>query len=96
LKAAYAQYLGRIKLGQRLLMLPDGEARNHQLRTELIADIEVTDAQLKDLAKNRAMLAYDFMVKANPALKDRIAMGEVKSVEGGKDGIPLDVEIRIQ
>jgi hypothetical protein len=96
LKAAYAQYLGRIKLGQRLLMLPDGEARNHQLRTELIADIEVTDNQLKDLAKNRALLAYDFMIKANPALKDRIAVGEVKSVEGGKEGIPLDVEIRIQ
>jgi hypothetical protein len=96
LKAAYAQYLGRIKLGQRLLMLPDGEARNQQLRAELIADIDVTDAQLQQLAKNRATIAYDFMVKANSTLKDRIAVGEVKSAEGGKEGIPLDVEIRIK
>jgi hypothetical protein len=96
LKAAYAQYLGRIKLGQRLLMLPEGEARNQQLRSELIADIDVTDAQLKQLAKNRATIAYDFMVKANPTLKDRIAVGDVKSAEGGKEGIPLDVEIRIK
>ena len=96
LKAAYAQYVGRIKLGQRLLTLPDGEARNQQLRNELIADIEVTDAQLKELAKNRALIAYDFMIKANPNLKDRIAIGEVKSVEAGKEGIPLDVEIRIK
>jgi hypothetical protein len=96
LKAAYAQYVGRIKLGQRLLTLPDGEARNQQLRTELIADIDVTDSQLKGLAKSRATLAYDFMIKANPTLKDRIAIGEVKSVEAGKEGIPLDVEIRIK
>ena len=96
LKAAYAQYVGRIKLGQRLLTLPDGEGRNQQLRNELIADIEVTDAQLKELAKNRALIAYDFMIKANPNLKDRIAIGEVKSVEAGKEGIPLDVEIRIK
>jgi hypothetical protein len=96
LKAAYAQYVGRIKLGQRLLTLPDGEARNQQLRTELIADIDVTDSQLKGLAKSRAMLAYDFMIKANPTLKDRIAIGEVKSVEAGKEGVPLDVEIRIK
>ena len=96
LKAAYAQYVGRIKLGQRLLTLPDGEARNQQLRTELIADIDVTDSQLKGLAKSRATLAYDFMIKANPNLKDRIAVGEVKSVEAGKEGVPLDVEIRIK
>ncbi len=96
LKAAYAQYVGRIKLGQRLLVLPDGEARNQQLRNELIADIDVTDAQLKELAKNRATLAYDFMIKANPNLKGRIAVGDVKTIEGGKEGIPLDVEIRIK
>jgi len=96
LKAAYAQYVGRIKLGQRLLTLPDGEARNQQLRTELIADIDVTDAQLKELAKTRATIAYDLMVKANPVLKDRITVGDVKSVEAGKEGVPLDVEIRIK
>ena len=96
LKAAYAQYIGRIKLGQRLLTLPDGERRNEQLHDELIAGIEITDTELKELAKNRAKTAYGFMVKADPSLKDRIQLGEVKAVEAGKEGIPLDVEIRIK
>ena len=96
LKAAYAQNIGRIKLGQRLLTLPDGEARNEQLHNELIAGIDITEAQLQDLAKNRAQLAYEFMVKENPSLKDRIQVGGIKTVEAGKEGIPLDVEIRIK
>jgi hypothetical protein len=96
LKAAYAQYIGRIKLGKRLLTLSDGESRNEQLHNELIAGIEVTDGELKDLAKSRARLAYDLMAKANPGLKDRIQVGDVKAVEAGKEGIPLDVEIRIK
>ena len=96
LKAAYAQYIGRIKLGQRLLTLPDGESRNEQLHNELIAGIEVSDGELKDLAKSRARLAYDLMTKADPGLKDRIQVGDVKAVEAGKEGIPLDVEIRIK
>lgn len=95
LKAAYAQYIGRIKLGQRLLMLPDGEARNEQLHNELIAGIEVTETELKALAKTRAQLAYELMTKDNPALKDRISIGEVKAVEAGKNGIPLDMELKI-
>ncbi len=96
LKAAYAQYIGRIKLGQRLLMLPDGEKRNEQLHEELISGIEITDAELNELAKSRAKTAYGFMVKADPSLKDRIQLGEVKTVVAGKEGIPLDVEIRIK
>ena len=96
LKAAYAQYIGRIKLGQRLLTLPDGEKRNEQLHEELIAGIEITDAELKELAKSRAKTAYGFMIKADPSLKDRIQLGDVKTVEAGKEGIPLDVEIRIK
>jgi hypothetical protein len=96
LKAAYAQYIGRIKLGQRLLMLPDGEARNEQLHSELIAGIEISDAELKTLAKNRAQNAYAMMLKENPNLKDRIAVGEVKTVEAGKEGVPLDVGLRIK
>jgi hypothetical protein len=96
LKAAYAQYIGRIKLGQRLLMLPDGEARNEQLHSELIAGIEISDDALKTLAKNRAQNAYAMMLKENPSLKDRIAVGEIKPVEAGKEGVPLDVELRIK
>ena len=96
LKSAYAQYIGRIKLGQRLLTLPDGEQRSEQLHNELIAGIEITDSELKELAKARAKAAYGFMIKSDSSLKDRILLGEVKTVEAGKEGIPLDVEIRIK
>ena len=96
LKAAYAQYIGRMKLAQRLLMLPEGEARSEQLHSELIAGIEISDGELAALAKSRAQIAFALMVKENPNLKDRISVGEVKSVDAGKEGIPLDVELRIK
>jgi len=96
LRGAYAQYVGRIKLSQRLLMLPDGEARNEQLHNELIAAIEVSEAELKELAKNRAKIAYDMMIKGDPSLKDRILLGDVKTVDASKEGVPLDVEIKIK
>ena len=96
LKSAYAQYIGRIKLGQRLLTLPDGEQRNEQLHNELISGIEITDAELKELAQSRAKVAYGLMIKSDVSLRDRIQLGEVKAVEAGKEGIPLDVEIRIK
>ena len=96
LRTAYAQYVGRIKLGQRLLTLPEGDARNEQLHAELIASIEITEDELKQLAKNRAQTAYDLMVKENLGLKDRISLGEVKAVGANKEGVPLDVELRIK
>lgn len=96
LKSAYAQYAGRIKLGQRLITLPEGAARNEQLHEELIASISVTEEDLRALAKNRAKLAQSFMVKSNPGLTDRISLGEVKAVSAGKDGVPLEVEVRIK
>ncbi len=96
LRSAYAQYVGRVKLGQRLLTLPDGAERNERLHTELIASIPVTAEDLTNLAKNRAKLALSFMVKSNPALKDRISLGEVKTVTAGKEGVPLEVEVRIK
>ena len=96
LKSAYAQYVGRIKLGQRLITLPEGAARNEQLHTELIASIPVAEEDLKALAKDRAKLAQDFMVKGNPTLIERISLGEVKTVSAGKEGVPLEVEVRIK
>ncbi|QWE17345.1 DUF748 domain-containing protein [Polynucleobacter sp. AP-Nino-20-G2] len=96
LKSVYAQYVGRIKLGQRLLTLPAGAERNEQLHTELIASIPVSVEDLTGLANNRAKLALSFMVKSNPALKDRISLGEVKTVTAGKEGVPLEVEVRIK
>ena len=96
LKAAYAQYIGRIKLGQRLLMLPEGDARSEQLRNELISAMDVTDAELRDLAANRAKLAIQIMIKDNAPLSERIKAGEVKTVSAEKEGIPLEVEVRIK
>jgi len=96
LRSAYAQYIGRIKLGQRLLMLPEGEQRNEQLHDELIAGMDTSELELKELARSRAQVSYGFMVKADPGLSERITLGEVKTVEAGKEGIPLDIEIRIK
>ena len=96
LRAAYAKYVGRIKLGQRLLTLPEGEARNEQLHTELIAAIDISEDELKQLAKNRAQVAYGLMAKENPSLRDRITVGDIKAAQAGKEGVPLDVELRIK
>ncbi|MBU3602584.1 DUF748 domain-containing protein [Polynucleobacter sp. AM-25C3] len=96
LKSTYAQYVGRIKLGQRLLTLPDGRERNEQLHAELIASISVTEGDLKSLANGRSKLALELMIKNNPNLVGRIALGEVKTVSSGKEGVPLEVEVRIK
>ncbi|WP_114638722.1 DUF748 domain-containing protein [Polynucleobacter necessarius] len=72
LRAAYAQSIGRIQLGKRLLMLPDGEARNEQLHAELIDGIQISESELQDLAKRRAKAAYELMIKDNSSLKERI------------------------
>lgn len=96
LRSSYAEYIGRIKLGQRLLTLPEGEQRNEQLHDELIAGIEVTELELKELARSRAQTSFEFMVKADSGLRERITLGEVKTTEAGKEGIPLDIEIRIK
>lgn len=96
LRSAYAKSIGRIKLGQRLLTLPDGEQRNQQLHDELIEGTEITELDLKELASSRAQVSYTLMVKADSSLKDRITLGEVKAVEAGKEGIPLDIKIRIK
>ena len=96
LKSAYAQYVGRIKLTQRLLTLPDDVARSEQLRAELIASMPVTENELKVLAKQRADLALEMMTKNNPGLKERIVLTEVKAANAPKEGAPLEVEVRIK
>ena len=96
LRSAYAQYVGRIKLGQRLLTLPEGEARNEQLHAELVAAIEISEDELRQLAKNRAQAAFSLMAKENSSLKERITLGDIKTVGAGKEGVPLDVELGIK
>ncbi len=96
LKSAYAQYVGRIKLTQRLLILPDDAARNDQLRSELIASMPMTENDLKVLATQRAKLALEIMTKNNPGLKERIQLTDVKPSNATKAGAPLEVEVRIK
>ncbi|BDX21259.1 hypothetical protein TUM22923_05800 [Polynucleobacter sp. TUM22923] len=96
LRSAYAQYVGRITLGQRLLTLPEGETRNERLHAELIASVPVGDLELKALAGKRAKLALDLMVKNNPGLRDQISLGEVRAIDAKKEGVPLEVEVRIK
>lgn len=96
LKSAYAQSVGRIKLAQRLLTLPDDAARNEQLRAELIASMPITENELKVLANQRAKLAFEIMTKNNPGLKERIRLTEVKVANAPKEGAPLEVEVRIK
>jgi hypothetical protein len=96
LRTAYVQYVGRIKLGQRLISLSDGEARNAQLRADLIASIPVTESDLKALAVKRAKSASELIAKNNPSLASRIVLGDVKQVSASKEGVPLQVELRIK
>jgi hypothetical protein len=96
LKSAYAQYIGKIKLGQRLITLPEGLPRNEQLYAELIAGMSITEEDLQALAKNRAKLAQTLMTKGNPELMDRISLGMVKAISDNKEGAPLELEVRIK
>jgi hypothetical protein len=58
--------------------------------------MEITELSLMELARSRAQVSYELMIKADPSLKERITLGEVKAVEASKEGIPLDINIRIK
>jgi hypothetical protein len=94
LKSAYAQNVGRIQLTQRLIMLPDNEARNEQLRTELINNIEISTEDLKTLANNRAVLARQYITKNDAALMERITLGKETTVSATQDGVPLVLQVK--
>ncbi|MBU3726999.1 MAG: DUF748 domain-containing protein, partial [Polynucleobacter sp.] len=53
-RSAYGQQVGRIQLAQRLISLPDNEARYQQLRNELIQSYAISEAELMQLASARA------------------------------------------
>jgi hypothetical protein len=93
LKTAYAADIGRIKLAQRILTLPDNVERYQQLRQELIAHFAVNDAQLQALANARAAEARELLMKSNPALGDRIRLGSPKAVTAAREGIPLEITL---
>ncbi|NCX50771.1 MAG: DUF748 domain-containing protein [Burkholderiaceae bacterium] len=92
-RSAYGQQVGRIKLAQRLISLPDNEARYQQLRNELIQSYAVSDAELLQLASARANRAKELMVAQQPNLAERINIGTSKAVSADQDGIPLGVSL---
>ena len=92
-KSAYGQQVGRIKLAQRLISLPDNEARYQQLRNELIQSYVVSEAELLQLASARANRAKELMVAQQPNLAERINIGASKTVNADQEGIPLGVSL---
>lgn len=92
-KSAYGQQVGRIKLAQRLISLPDNEARYQQLRNELIQSYVIGEAELIQLAGTRANHAKELMVAQQPNLAERITIGVPKAVSADQEGIPLGVSL---
>lgn len=93
LKSVYGSQVGRIKLGQRLLTLPDNAERDTQLRQELIQNYNVTDAQLKQLAGQRAEAVKRKLLTGDGKLADRISIGDPETVSAGESGIPIRVNL---
>lgn len=92
-KSAYGQQVGRIKLAQRLISLPDNEARYQQLRDELIQSYAISEAELLQLASTRANRAKELMLVQQPNLGERITIGASKPVSADQEGIPLGVSL---
>lgn len=93
LKTAYGAEVGQIKLGQRLLTLPDNADRDNQLRQELIQSYKVTDGQLKQLADKRAEAMKARLVGVDAKLSERVSIGDTETVSSDGAGIPIKVEI---
>jgi len=91
LKSAYGAQVGRIKLGQRLLSLPDNADRDTQLRQELIASYKITDEQLKQLAAQRADAVKAKLIGGDGKLVDRISIGDPETVSASDAGVPINV-----
>ncbi|PTU66093.1 hypothetical protein DB032_14750 [Chromobacterium sp. Panama] len=95
-KSVYGKQIGRFKLLGHTLKPggPSGAALGKLLRDELIAAQSITDASLQQLAKQRAANARAAMLKTDPALQERIQLGEPVKVSAGRDGVPLEVKLK--
>ena len=93
LKTAYGVQVGRIKLGQRLLTLPDNADRDAQLRQELIQSYQISDEQLRDLAGRRANAVRNKLLSVDAKLADRVSIGASETVASDEGGIPIKVEL---
>ncbi|MFM8501392.1 MAG: DUF748 domain-containing protein, partial [Fluviibacter sp.] len=93
LKTAYGKQVGRIKLGQRLLTLPDNAERDVQLRQELIQSYQISDEQLSDLAGRRANAVRNKLLSVDAKLADRVSIGASETVASDEGGIPIKVDL---
>ncbi len=93
LKSVYGSQVGRIKLGQRLMTLPDNHERETQLRQELIQSYKISDDQLKQLAAQRAEALKAQLVASDNSLAARITIGEPETVTADGNRVPLVVQV---
>jgi hypothetical protein len=93
LKSAYGAQVGRIKLGQRFLTLPDNPERDIQLRQELMQSYKITDEQLKQLAAQRADAVKARLLSVDAKLAERITIGDAEAVSADSAGVPLRVTL---
>ena len=93
LKSAYGSQVGRIKLAQQLIKLPNTPARWEALRKELIEVQNINEARLIALANARASNARDAFLKNSPDMKDRVRIGKAQVVKAEDAGIPLGISL---
>jgi hypothetical protein len=93
LKSAYGSQVGRIKLAQQLIKLPNTPARWETLRKELIDAQNINEARLIALANARASNAQDAFLKNSPDMKDRVRVGKAQEVKAEDAGIPLGISL---
>ncbi|MGL6071264.1 DUF748 domain-containing protein [Craterilacuibacter sp.] len=92
-KAVYVDKIGRIKLMQRLLSLPDNDKRYAALRDELIAGTPVTDSELAALATARAEAVRAIMLTTDAALAARVDFGAPQKVGSDANGVELAIKL---
>jgi hypothetical protein len=93
LKSAYGSQVGRIKLAQQLIKLPNTPARWETLRKELIEAQNINEARLTALANARANHAKEAFLKNSPEMKDRVRIGKVQEVKAEDSGIPMGISL---
>jgi len=93
LKSAYGSQVGRIKLAQQLIRLPNTPERWETLRKELIEAQNINEARLIALANTRANNAKDAFLKNSPDMKDRVRVGKAQVVKAEDAGIPLGISL---
>ena len=93
LKSAYGSQVGRIKLAQQLIKLPNTPARWETLRKELIEAQNINEARLMALANARANNAKDVFLKSSPEMKDRVRIGKAQEVKAEDAGIPMGISL---